>query len=232
MDKDFSDWLFDEQAASSADRDHKYQKDRIRALLEQIPAANHLSSIFSDSRNFLCLNSEEICLSKIEPWIDAFILDLDDQNTTSLQKLNQLRVECPNIVIVARSSVQDELSVLECRASGADTFVINTAVLTIEEIQYLVEVGRDFGMESILSVKSVDDFKKFQRIDTEMIIVEDLAVIGDIYLASNDKVIFYVDTWEDVGLVLDSELSGGLVFTNNLIDHPDFQNILSNTMET
>ena len=65
-----------------------------------------------------------------------------------------------------------------------------------------------------------------------MIIVEDLVVISEIYLASNDKVIFYVDTWEDVGLVLDSELSGGLVFTNNLIDHPDFQNILSNTMET
>ena len=59
--------------------------------------------------------------------------------------------------------MQDELSVLECRASGADTFVINTAVLTIEEIQYLVEVGRDFGMESILSVKSVDDFKKISK---------------------------------------------------------------------
>ena len=215
MDKDFfADWLFDEQAASSADREHKYQKDRFAQF-----SSRYLPLIISQvnlaiAQTFLS-NLEEICLSKTEPWIDAFILDLDDQNTTSLQKLNQLRVECPNIVIMARSSMQDELSVLECRASGADTFVINTAVLTIEEIQYLVEVGRDFGMESILSVKSVDDFKKFQRIDTEMIIVEDLAVISEIYLASNDKVIFYVDTWEDVGLVLDSELPGGLFLRIN-----------------
>ena len=87
-------------------------------------------------------------------------------------------------------------------------------------------------MESVLAIRTVDDFHKFQKIDTDMLIIDDLSLLEDIYLSSSEKLIFSANSWDDISLIMDSEVAGGIAFSNKLINHPDFQNIILNTMET
>ena len=75
-------------------------------------------------------------------------------------------------------------------------------------------------------------FLKFQNTDTPLIIINNLEILEDIYLASSDKVIFKVDSWDDVDLALNQSCLIGLLLSNNLLNHPDFKKIFIHTVES
>ena len=159
MEKDFVDWIFDKEASSFSSREHKFQKDRVRTVLERVAPAKKLSSQFGKESHLLCANLGLGDLPQELVWSDATIIHLENIEAASLQQLSQLQESLNDTILLARPKVQDELAVLECRASGADVFILNTYSHSLEEVQYLVEVGRDYGMESALAIKTVEDRK-------------------------------------------------------------------------
>ena len=55
-----------------------------------------------------------------------------------------------SIPVLRKDFIIDEYQVYEARAAGADTFLLLAGVLDTIELQYLIEVGRELGMEPLI----------------------------------------------------------------------------------
>ena len=98
------------------------------------------------------------------------MLELDSNESLVGERISKIRSIIPseNPIIVKVSS-QDELGILELRSAQCDVVLIDAAKETTETLQYLVEVARDYHMESIVSISRLEDFSKFQKVDTSLL---------------------------------------------------------------
>jgi indole-3-glycerol phosphate synthase len=55
-----------------------------------------------------------------------------------------------NIPVLRKDFIVDEYQVYEARAAGADTFLLLAGLLDTAQLQYLIEVGRELGMEPLI----------------------------------------------------------------------------------
>ena len=151
--KDFLDFVFDKEGSDPSNRDHKFQRDRVRSLIDENEKPLALSPLFSDGGYPLIPSFDSDSSLNGCNWSDAVLLELDSNESLVGERISKIRSIIPseNPIIVKVSS-QDELGILELRAAQCDVVLIDAAKETTETLQYLVEVARDYHMESIVSI--------------------------------------------------------------------------------
>src|SRR5690606_11663429 len=77
--------------------------------------------------------------------------------TASANRFREWKAENSHRPIWRLDFVATEEQVLECRAMGADAFTLDVPGQDLPMLQFLVEVGRDYGLPAIFSCQTAED---------------------------------------------------------------------------
>lgn len=146
----FIDHLLDPQATGKKGREIIQYRDRLRAVINEAPAVRRLPP-----HEFPYLTIAVPATEQILPTTELVTLQVGETaRAESFRDWKRLNSSCP---VFRLDPIQSEEQVLETRAMGADGFMINVAWLDLPMLQFLVEVGRDYGLPAILSCQSAED---------------------------------------------------------------------------
>ena len=76
----------------------------------------------------------------------------------SLVYLNKIR-EATAIPLLCKDFIFDEYQILQARIFGADAFLLIAAILSNSELNNLLRIGEELGMETIVEVHNLDELR-------------------------------------------------------------------------
>lgn len=154
---DFFDHLFDPAGSGKRGRDQIRYKERIRALILEAPAVRRLPhadhpEIFSS----LLLPKAFAPTNRVIQTFDLLLQEASPENkgASNFRQWKDVDKARP---IWRMDPISSEEQVLETRAMGADAYCMDMLNGDLAAIQFLVEVGRDYGLPAILCCRSAED---------------------------------------------------------------------------
>jgi indole-3-glycerol phosphate synthase len=65
-----------------------------------------------------------------------------------------------NVPILRKDFIIDSIQILEARANGADSFLLISAILEVEQLREMLELGRSLGMEALVESHDETELRK------------------------------------------------------------------------
>lgn len=156
---DFFDHLFDPAGSGKRAREQIRYKERIRALILEAPAVRRLPHPASpEIFTALVLPTASLPSDRRFPGIELILQEAGaDKESSSVSNFRRWKEFDKTIPIWRMDSVRSEEQVLETRAMGADAYCLDVAGADLASLQFLVEVGRDYGLPAMLRCGSAED---------------------------------------------------------------------------
>jgi len=146
----FLDHLFDPSSSGKRGRERIRYREKLRGLILDAPAVRRLSpqdvpsSVLARFATGQLLPSIELLVEQVGETASADIF-------RSLKQKDKVRP------IWRLDPIATEEQVLETRAMGADAYTLDVKCHDQASLQFLVEVGRDYGLPAILSCQTPED---------------------------------------------------------------------------
>jgi indole-3-glycerol phosphate synthase / phosphoribosylanthranilate isomerase len=74
-----------------------------------------------------------------------------------------------NVPLLRKDFITDPYQVIEARAAGADTFLLIVAILDDAQLEELLALGRQWGMEALVEVHNADEAERAVRLGARVI---------------------------------------------------------------
>ena len=146
----FLDHLFDPSSSGKKGRERIRYREKVRSLIQDAPAVRRLTPLPLPNLTYARLAS-----GKILPDID---LVMDQIGEAASADTFRIWKQGDKIRPIWRlDPVASEEQVLETRAMGADAYTLEVRKHDQASLQFLVEVGRDYGLPAILSCRTPED---------------------------------------------------------------------------
>lgn len=146
----FLDHLFDPSSSGKKGRERIRYREKLRSLIQDAPAVRRLTPQPLPNLTYARLAS-----GKILPPIDLVMEQIGE--AASADRFRDWKQKDRIRPIWRLDPVASEEQVLETRAMGADAYTIEVRKHDQASLQFLVEVGRDYGLPAILSCRSPED---------------------------------------------------------------------------
>lgn len=146
----FLDHLFDPSSSGKKGRDRIRYREKLRVLISDAPAVRRLSPQSLPNLTYAQLATGNI-LPKVE-----LVMELVGE-TASAIRFRDYKQSDRVRPIWRLDPIASEEQVLETRAMGADAYTLEVRRHDQASLQFLVEVGRDYGLPAILSCLSPED---------------------------------------------------------------------------
>ncbi|RYZ51867.1 MAG: hypothetical protein EOP07_20560 [Proteobacteria bacterium] len=146
---EFLDHLFDSQASGKKGRERIRYREKLRSLITDAPPVRRLIPQDIPSLTFASLAAGKN-LPRVELVMDQIGEAARADSFREWKRNDELRP------IWRLDPVSSEEQVLETRAMGADAYMIEVRKHDQAGLQFLVEVGRDYGLPAILSCREED----------------------------------------------------------------------------
>ena len=146
----FLDHLFDPSSSGKKGRERIRYREKLRSLIQDAPAVRRLTPQPLPNLTYARLAS-----GKILPNIDLVMEQIGE--AASADRFRDWKQNDRIRPIWRLDPVASEEQVLETRAMGADAYTIEVRKHDQASLQFLVEVGRDYGLPAILSCRSPED---------------------------------------------------------------------------
>jgi indole-3-glycerol phosphate synthase len=88
------------------------------------------------------------------------VLTEEDFFRGSLSDMILVKKNCPDIPVLRKDFIFDELQIYESRAAGADSFLLIASVLELNELCAFVAFGRELGMEPLVETHNLAEIEK------------------------------------------------------------------------
>ena len=86
----------------------------------------------------------------------------------SFDYLKKIR-EVTAIPLLCKDFIFDEYQIYQARIYGADTFLLIAAILDVNDLDSLLNTGRELGMEAIVEVHNIEELRKVLRTEAEIV---------------------------------------------------------------
>lgn len=146
----FLDHLFDPQSSGKKGRERIRYREKLRTLIHDAPAVRRLTP-----QDFPHLITAISATEQLLPTTDLVVERVGE--SASADRFRDWKTLNPLRPIFRLDPVETEEQVLESRAMGADAFTLVVGWLDLPMLQFLLEVGRDYGIPAILSCQSAED---------------------------------------------------------------------------
>lgn len=146
----FLDHLFDPSSSGKKGRERIRYREKLRSLIQDAPAVRRLTPQTLPNLTYACLASGHIL-----PNIELVMEQLGE--AASADRFRDWKQNDRVRPIWRLDPVATEEQVLETRAMGADAYTLDVRKHDQASLQFLVEVGRDYGLPAILSCQSPKD---------------------------------------------------------------------------
>ena len=145
----FLDHLFDPASSGKKGRDRIRYREKLRTLIQDAPAVRRLTP---HDLPFLihALPATEQVLPTTELVVERV------GEAASANRFREWKAEHSHRPIWRLDFVSTEEQVLECRAMGADAFTLDVNRQDLPMLQFLVEVGLDYGLPAIFSCRTAE----------------------------------------------------------------------------
>jgi hypothetical protein len=146
----FLDHLFDSKASGKKGRERIRYREKLRSLITDAPSVRRLIPQDIPSLTFASLAA-----GKNLPGVDLVMDQIGE--AASADSFREWKRNDEVRPIWRLDPISSEEQVLETRAMGADAYTIEVRKHDQAGLQFLVEVGRDYGLPAILSCRSPED---------------------------------------------------------------------------
>jgi hypothetical protein len=153
---DFFDHLFDPSGSGKRAREQIRYRERIRALILEAPAVRRIPPPLSPEIIPALILPQAFVPSdsRFRPY-EVFLQDLGSEN--GVNNFRQWKNQDQTRPIWRTDPIGSEEQVLETRAMGADAYCLDVKGGDLAALQFLVEVGRDYGLPAVLCCESAED---------------------------------------------------------------------------
>ena len=146
----FLDHLFDPSSSGKKGRERIRYREKVRAHIQDAPAVRRLTP-----QSLPNLTYARLASGNILPNIDLVMEQIGE--AASATRFRDWKQDDKIRPIWRLDPVVSEEQVLETRAMGADAYTLEVRKHDQASLQFLVEVGRDYGLPAILSCRSPED---------------------------------------------------------------------------
>lgn len=146
----FLDHLFDPASSGKKGRDRIRYREKLRTLIQDAPAVRRLTP-----HDFPYLIHALPATEQLLPTTELVVERVGE--TASANRFREWKAENSHRPIWRLDFVSTEEQVLESRAMGADAFTLDVPGQDLPMLQFLVEVGRDYGLPAIFSCQTAED---------------------------------------------------------------------------
>jgi len=164
----FKDFLSREAAVQGLN--YREKLATMRHHLDQAPILRPLSNLWSGPGAVLFgvwANPSQLAEQAELQGIDFLGADLPDgAEELKLIRRVKLKVDKPFVISVNEA---DEYRIYQVRALGGDAVLLTVSRLKAVELQYLIEFGRDLGLQSVLWCEDDEDLTKASETDARII---------------------------------------------------------------
>ncbi len=145
----FLDHLFDPKASGKSGRERLRYRETLRTLIQDAPAVRRLP-VF----DFPFLVTASSASEQKFPTSElSYALIGEQARSESFRVWKQAQA----LPIYRLDPIESEEQVLETRGMGADAFTLEVGSHDLAMLQFLLEVGRDYGLPAVLSCRTPDD---------------------------------------------------------------------------
>ncbi|MBC7658733.1 MAG: hypothetical protein H7249_03410 [Chitinophagaceae bacterium] len=148
----FLDHLFDPSSSGKKGRERIRYREKLRSLIQDAPPVRRLTPQDPTSLTFAAFARAD---GQSVPGIDLALELVGD--TASADRFRAFKTEDSVRPIWRLDPITTEEQILETRAMGADAYTIDVGIHDQAMVQFLVEVGRDYGLPAILSCRTPED---------------------------------------------------------------------------
>ncbi len=146
----FLDHLFDPSSTGKKGRERIRYREKLRGLIQAAPPVRRLSP-----QDFPNTSLARIATGKILPAVELVVERVGE--TASANAFRAWKQSDRIRPIWRLDAISTEEQVLETRAMGADAYTLDVRKHDQASLQFLVEVGRDYGLPAILDCRSPED---------------------------------------------------------------------------
>ncbi len=153
----FLDLLFDSSSSGKKGRERIRYREKLRTLIQDAPAVRRLSP-----QDIPSLTLASLAHGQILPHVDLVVEQVGE--AASADRFRIWKQNDAVRPIWRLDAIHSEEQILETRAMGADAYTVCVGKQDQALLQFLVEVGRDYGLPAILSCESAEDLALALRI--------------------------------------------------------------------
>ena len=146
----FLDHLFDPSSSGKKGRERIRYREKLRGLIQDAPAVRRLTP--HDSPH---LTLASFARGNILPPVELVVEQIGEP--ASADRFREWKQNDRIRPIWRLDPIATEEQILETRAMGADAYAVDVRKHDQALIQFLVEVGRDYGLPAVLSCQSPED---------------------------------------------------------------------------
>ncbi|MES2745481.1 MAG: hypothetical protein V4655_08635 [Bdellovibrionota bacterium] len=146
----FLDHLFDPKSSGKLGREKIRYRENLRSLIHDAPAVRRL--ITPEPPYIIHAHPAHVNL----PMNTELLIERVGE-TASADRFREWKTIHSSLPIWRLDPVGTEEQVLETRAMGADAFALDVGGQDLPMLQFLLEVGRDYGLPAVLSCQTPED---------------------------------------------------------------------------
>lgn len=137
-----------------------------------VPIPHDIAKTIHYNTNIISLSFDQDTYSQDKPLSRSYSYlstDIDTKVLAQQELIENIQNLNPNLSIIIKTPLLDEISVYNLSYLGVDSFYIYAHELDVSLIQYYIEIGREFKTEPIVLVSCKNDFDKVVDLDIKML---------------------------------------------------------------